>query len=635
MPTPLDLQSEPFSATGGAAAEGVSNQLGRPRADRFTLLVREAVQNSWDARLTPDGGVLFQVDGQLLDRDARQALAAQVFAKVPAAVDVQSRLLADSDFPILAVSDFGTRGLSGPTRGNVVPQPGESTNFVDFMRYIGRPPNRAYAGGTYGFGKAAYFLASSLKVICVHTRFRNGHGVESRFMAAALGPQFETSGSEGRRFTGRHWWGRLAQDGIVDPVVGDEADTLALLLGGVQRAPDALGTTVYVLAPDFEGATPQHVLRQMGRAMMDYFWPKLIDGPEQTPTMSFSVRWQGRELPLPKMQEEPELALLARAFASASAKAASDGTVLEPIAAQRPKKLLGQLALARQPATVMGSLTAASESNDDSASLYHRTLRRPLRHIALMRAPNFVVKYMEGPLVPYELAEYGGVFRVDADADAAFARAEPPTHDDWVPDLLLDASEKTYVRVALRRVKDAVEAFAAPHPIEATGVGAHSVAGFSRLLGGLVPSLSPAASGPATRTNGSSTSNGGNGGRSGIGRGSAGAPQISFVGEPVVELVDGIASMVARFETSNPSNVPVIVHALPKVVIADGFENDPPEGAQQPTVLKWIDPNGVTAASGTASCEVPARNGIWTVVVSIPPDAMISVALRAEAGAGT
>ncbi len=634
MPTPLDLQSEPFSATGGAAAEGVSNQLGRPRADRFTLLVREAVQNSWDARLTPDGGVLFQVDGRLLDRSARQALAVQAFAEVPAAVDVRSCLLADSDFPILAVSDFGTRGLSGPTRGNVVPQPGEPTNFVDFMRYIGRPPNRAYAGGTYGFGKAAYFLASSLKVICVHTRFKSGHGVESRFMAAALGPQFETSGSEGRRFTGRHWWGRLAQDGIVDPVAGDEADTLALLLGGVQRAPDALGTTVYVLAPDFEGAAPQQVLRQMGRALMDYFWPKLIDGPEQTPTMSFSVRWEGSELPLPKMQEEPELALLARAFSSASAKTASDGAVLEPIASQRPKKLLGHLALARQPAAVMGSLPAASEGNDDGTSLYQRTLRRPLRQIALMRAPNFVVKYMEGPLVPYELAEYGGVFRVDADADAAFARAEPPTHDDWVPDLLLDAAEKTYVRVALRRVKDAVEAFAAPHPIEASGVGAHSVAGFSRLLGGLVPSLSAAASGPATRPNGPSTSKGGDGGRSGTARGTAGAPQISFVGDPAVELVDGIASMVARFETSNPTNAPLRVYALPKVVIADGFENDPPEGAQQPTILKWIDPNGETAASGTASCEVDAR-GIWTVVVSIPPDAMIAVALRAEAGAGT
>ncbi len=631
MATPLNLQSELFSATGGAAAEGVSNQLGRPRADRFTLLVREAVQNSWDARLAPAGGVQFQVDGYLLERDARQALAAQVFGSVPLAVDVRARLLADGDFPILAVSDFGTRGLSGPTRGNVVPQPGESTNFVDFMRYIGRPPNRAYAGGTYGFGKAAYFLASSLKAICVHTRFSNGRGMESRFMAAALGPQFESHGPEGQRFTGRHWWGRLAQDGVVDPVLGAEADALALLLGGVQRGPDACGTTVYVLAPDFEEAAPQQVLSQMGRAIMDYFWPKLIDGPDQAPTMSFSVRCEGRELPLPTVDEEPELALLTRAFAAASAKAPSAGAVLESIASQRPKKLLGQLALVRQPAALMGSQTAADEREDEGTGLYQRGLRRPLRHIAVMRAPNFVVKYLEGPLVPYELAEYAGVFRIDVDADAAFARAEPPTHDDWIPDLLLDVSEKTYVRVALRRVKEAVEAFAAPHPIEAAGAGAHSVAGFSRLLGGLVPSLNPNAAGPAP-ANGSTSSNGGAGGRSGSGRRAA-APQVSFVGEPAIELVDGIAAMVARFQTSNPAGTPVRVFALSKVVIADGFESDPPEGAQQPKVLKWVDPNGIAAAAGAVSCEIPANGGTWTVVVSVPPDAMISVALRAEPGA--
>ncbi|MDR6469233.1 hypothetical protein J2777_002961 [Paraburkholderia graminis] len=631
MPTPLDLQSEPFSATGGAAAEGVSNQLGRPRADRFTLLVREAVQNSWDARLAPAGGVQFQVDGLLLDWDARHALSAQVFANAPAAVDIRSSLLADGDFPVLAVSDFGTRGLSGPTRGNVVPHLGESTNFVDFMRYIGRPPNRPHAGGTYGFGKAAYFLASSLKTICVHTRFRNEHGIESRFMAAALGPQFETSGPEARRYTGRHWWGRLARDEVVDPVVGDEADALALLLGGARRAPDALGTTVYVLAPDFEGASPQQVLRQMGRAIIDYFWPKLIDGAKQTPTMSFSVRWQGSELPLPKVQDEPELALLARAFASASAKAPFDGVVLEPIASQRPKRLLGHLALVRQPTALMGSVPAAREGDDHSTDLYRRVLRRPVRQIALMRAPNFVVKYMEGPLVPYELAEYGGVFRVDADADAAFARAEPPTHDDWVPDLLLDASEKSYVRVALRRVKDAVDAFAAPHLIEAAGAGPHSVAGFSRLLGGLVPSLAPATSGPAGRTDGS---NGGGSGRSGTGRTATTVPQISFVGEPLIELVDGVTSMIARFEASSLTGEPVRVLALPKVVIAGGFENDPPEGAQQPVVLRWLDPNGDAVARGVASCDVPPNGGTWTVVVSIPPDAMISVALRAEARVG-
>ena len=46
---PLDLQSERYGALGNLASEGVKNQLGRPRLDQLTVLIRESVQNSWDA----------------------------------------------------------------------------------------------------------------------------------------------------------------------------------------------------------------------------------------------------------------------------------------------------------------------------------------------------------------------------------------------------------------------------------------------------------------------------------------------------------------------------------------------------------------------------------------------------------
>jgi len=627
MAAPLDLQSELFSATGGAAAEGVSNQLGRPRADRFTLLVREAVQNSWDAKLDASEVVRFQIDGYELDENNRRALADQVFASAPASVDLRARLLTGSNFPILAVSDFGTRGLSGPTRGDIVPLPGESTNFVDFMRYIGRPPNRAYAGGTYGFGKAAYYLASSLKTICVHTCFNVGNEVESRFMAAALGPQFETDGHAGRRFTGRHWWGRMAPDQVVDPIVGEQADELAQLLGGVGRGPNETGTTVYVLAPDFQSALAQSVLSDMGRVLMDYFWPKLVDGPAQTASMSFCVRWQGADLPLPQLHNEPELALLTHAFLAAVGKEPLRGATLETISSQRPKKLLGHAAFVRQ--SIIGTQKTSSIISDDADSNARpRVLQRPLHHIAVMRAPNFVVKYLEGPPVPYELAEYAGVFRVDSEVDAAFARSEPPTHDDWVPDFLFDPAEKTYVRVAHRRLKEVVEGFAAPPLVEATGMGTPSVAAFSRLLGGLAPSL-----GEGTRNSSRSPSSspGGNGTRSGNRGGTTVATQVDFVGEPTTEMVDAIPVMMARFQVSGIQDESVRIVALPKVVVADGFESEPPEGSQQPTVLKWFGPDGEIVAVGIESCTVPAGTGVWTVAVSIPSDAMISLTLKAEA----
>ena len=42
---PLQRFSEQYSATGGLAAEGILNQLGRPNIEPLEVLVREAVQN--------------------------------------------------------------------------------------------------------------------------------------------------------------------------------------------------------------------------------------------------------------------------------------------------------------------------------------------------------------------------------------------------------------------------------------------------------------------------------------------------------------------------------------------------------------------------------------------------------------
>lgn len=619
MPFQLSLHSEVFPATGGASAEGISNQLGRPRADRFTLLVREAIQNSWDARLNAAGGVRFEITGCFLSRDARQALLDTIFHDVPANLPVRTRLADSSDFAVLAIRDFGTKGMGGPTRGNIVPRPGEATNFVDFMRYSGRPPNRTYGGGTYGFGKAAYFLASSLRTICVHTRFAGATSVESRFMASALGPQFETTGTDSRRYTGRHWWGGRAADGVVDPVGGHDADELARLLDPAVREPNATGTTIYVLAPEFGGTSPEHVFDSMARTIVEFFWPKSIDGVDNAPSMTFSLRWQGHDIALPI--NEPQWALLSHAFLAASSGASTDFGQVHPISSQRPRQHLGKLALMRRPANSV-SVGGGTTSEVAESISGRRIVEFPLRHIALMRAPNFVVKYIEGPPAPYGLAEYAGVFRVDSGVDAAFARSEPPTHDDWVPDQLEATWEKTYVRVAQRRIKELVEAFAAPFSVEPGTTDARSVLGFSTMLGGLVPSIHDDGASSASR-NGATPRR----------RPSVSPTDVrtNFIGEPELALINGIPAMVARFEVLGRPGLTATIKAVSRVMVADGFETEPPEGADIPHVLAWRTPDGSVCSTGS-NCSVQVASGTWSVEVSIPSDAMTTLALEIEAG---
>ena len=47
----LSLQSEEYPPTGGMGARGVKKSLGKPKLHPLELMVREAAQNSWDARL--------------------------------------------------------------------------------------------------------------------------------------------------------------------------------------------------------------------------------------------------------------------------------------------------------------------------------------------------------------------------------------------------------------------------------------------------------------------------------------------------------------------------------------------------------------------------------------------------------
>src|ERR1041385_6608381 len=79
----LDLQSERYSPTGNIASEGVRNQLGRPRHDRLTILVREAAQNAWDARSTDAAFVTFGMRGWTLSPKQLDLLQKVVFAKRP------------------------------------------------------------------------------------------------------------------------------------------------------------------------------------------------------------------------------------------------------------------------------------------------------------------------------------------------------------------------------------------------------------------------------------------------------------------------------------------------------------------------------------------------------------------------
>jgi len=216
--TPLYLYSEPYRPEGNIDARAARRVPGHPpQLGAWALFLRETLQNSWDAR--SGDRIAFRVDAWSPDEDQAAALAHEVFGELPPARAIPDYKPSD-ELPVLVVTDYGTRGLGGPTRADLART--ERADFVDFIRNIGRAEDKELGGGTYGFGKGVLYEASVCSTIVVFTRTTERERPVSRVIAVRLGSSYE---SGRRRFTGRHWWGVANDDTGAEPITGRAAES--------------------------------------------------------------------------------------------------------------------------------------------------------------------------------------------------------------------------------------------------------------------------------------------------------------------------------------------------------------------------------------------------------------------------
>jgi hypothetical protein len=248
-------------------------------------LVREAAQNSWDAR-AGDRDVTFRIELRRLGESAPSWKSALGGGPEEASVDgFEAATSADSW--VLLVSDRGTVGLGGPTRASKRPAKGERNDFVQFLRNVGEPRDTELGGGTYGFGKGIFYRVSGVRTILADTRITASGGITHRLMGASLGRDFY--GPDDRRYTGRHWWGKPGDEGVPDPLEGEEAAEMARLLELPSFEGSETGTTVVVLGVDLGlrdtqddesedvQRTPYDAGVHLASSMLWHLWPKFVD----------------------------------------------------------------------------------------------------------------------------------------------------------------------------------------------------------------------------------------------------------------------------------------------------------------------------------------------------------------------
>lgn len=578
----LERWSAPF-APGVINADGLRKLLGASDHDALSLLVRETVQNSWDASRDDRGGPLipgstayFGLSLRALNGREREAMK-RLFGEEPVpGLEALSAALSDPALSVLEIADRNTSGLGGPLDNRQAMEDTERSDFVDLVFNIGAPQDTDLGGGTFGFGKiATYAMSSAATVIMVSRPLESDGSVGSaRLIASAIGNDYSEGGI---RYTGRHWWGRHG-NGTVLPVVGDDAEHLADVVFGHAPPPGVSGTTIMVLAPALD-ALPRHdsdvttgldrseAIRRMVSALLWSAWPKLVPHePGAEPPMELEVLLDGipQHIPDPTTTH-PFIGFCHALQVVRQEQRRRSGERREPhglVAAEPGPRYVTREAMdvlsTKRPKQVVGLATIAETMRvpgtpaweGDPLVAESMGVAGTPRHLALMRQAELVVRYDEGPEHPdaSNSMSWGGVFRCEVEVDDAFAAAEPPTHDRWVPGGL-GRPRSTYVRRATttgpREFYDRVFTPAAAGVGAPTGDLARLV---SEHLGGLIDE------GEATQR------------QRGTGGGGGSRPSGISVRAATTRVLDGVKVVAVEFTAPKGT----VVHVTGAVALAGG-----------------------------------------------------------------
>ncbi|MDO9486378.1 MAG: hypothetical protein Q7K25_10000 [Actinomycetota bacterium] len=371
--------------------------------------------------------------------------------------------MASPDLLGFYITDRNTKGLSGPMQADQS-DADDTYDWVDFVLNVGEANTHGHTGGTYGFGKTISYVVSTANAVVIHTHTIYKGRPQARLIACALGQKFTR---KGKLFTGRHWWGEDA-GGAPLPITGRDADRIAEQIGMPEFHGSETGTNILVVAPDLAERTPEQSMRFIAESVTWNLWPKLMrHGSKQG--MDIYVSWNGENVAIPKPEDRPPLHGFAQAFQSildgGALAPGVPGLRLDTISSRRPNVAIGLLATVPLIHRERAQIDDGSDPENSEAPRSAAAISGASHHVALLRTPELVVDYLEGPPPPEGGTEWAGVFRAEDDQDAFFAAAEPPTHDSWSPELLPKSAGRTIVNVALREIKSALEQRWAPRKL--------------------------------------------------------------------------------------------------------------------------------------------------------------------------
>jgi hypothetical protein len=434
--------SEAMPATGGALADLMTAATSAANLDRTTVLLREVLQNSCDARDVGNQPITFLVHAfEFSDKQAQSLI--EEFPRGTPGIDFSS-LSAKGGISGLLFADTNTVGLRGTTDAG---QAGEHANFSNFFFQIGRDSRSTVGGGAFGLGRTVLFAFSRCSTALVYSRFRQADKIRSRLMGMTLSEGFE---HKRRKFTGRHWWGQPE----AAPIEGARADKIAKRLGLDEAftADDQTGTAVLIIQPVclveeggsqnlglriHDAETRRTMIEEIRRAAELYAWPHMIGAN----AVEFHFRSDHDDVPLRDVRQDPVLMDFIAAY--------------DRLTTERGKDRHRQISFSGREdgrGAILGDLSWELCESTDVIQAGERE-GVPSNAIALLRQARFVVKYLEISSGTNGTCQRGA-FLVRNSYEPVFRKSEPVTHDDWLPEKLgYSSGRRNEIKQAVDQIK--------------------------------------------------------------------------------------------------------------------------------------------------------------------------------------
>lgn len=257
-----------FAPSGGDAEGFNEGAIDIFQGQGLQSLVREVIQNSSDAQLDPSEPteISFSVcevsgedaapftalapwlkrawesDPEKKDEDDDLALGRHTFYR-----DAISRLANPEKVPLLAIHDFNTHGLTGPTKYSK--EPG---SWWKLVRSTGSSlKNNPGAAGSFGHGSKAPFAFSGARTVFYYTAFGDGEQRVERFQGKSI-LEAMADPNHPDSFTSNTGYFGLAQSAGPQPLTNSAVP--AWIREERARLSPLGGTSLVVVLPQFESA---------------------------------------------------------------------------------------------------------------------------------------------------------------------------------------------------------------------------------------------------------------------------------------------------------------------------------------------------------------------------------------------